>query len=166
MVTRTRSINSFSQIYSGTRTKTINSFAYIKRPKIGDSLTVCGSGPFDSTEFDDVIWEETAREVIVRKMRDKDRVVDEYYGFEKNNGEEVLMKAIVHNVTARDGKLLESGFAKIGDFTIRFKADADVQERDVVYDPLFKVTYDLVKWPVNSYIGTNHLWKQFMGNQQ
>jgi len=165
ITTRTRYIYSYAQVSDETKTRKIESFGVIKAPNISvQDVSFCA--PFDSTEFDCVIWEELSRPVIVRKMRDNRRNLDETYGFEKAQPEEEIIRAIVHNVNAKDGKLIDSGFANVGDFTLRFKKDADVRSRDTVYDPIFKTTYDLVNWPLDSYVKTNHLWKQFVGKLQ
>jgi len=166
MTTRQKEITSYAQIFFGYHQKTIQSFARIRYPSAGDSYSYTPTGPFDSTEFDYVIWEELSREVVVRKNRAKNKDLDNIYGFEKFKGEEETIKAIVHNVTAKDGRLLDSGFANTGDFTLRFKKDADVDSRDTVYDPLLNITYDLVNWPIDSFVQTNHLWKQFIGKIQ
>jgi len=165
IVTRARRIYSYAQVSDETKERTIESFGMIRRPEPSvKDVSYCA--PFDSSEFDCVIWEELARPVVVRRMRDSDKNLDTTYGFEKSNGKEEIIRAIVHNVNAKDGKLLDSGFANIGDFTLRFKKDADVRSRDIVYDPLLKVTYDLVNWPLDSYVKQNHLWKQFIGKLQ
>jgi len=167
IITRARRIYSYAQVSDETKEKVIQSFGQIRRPDISGAipdLSYCA--PFDSTEFDCVIWEELSRWVVVRKMRDSNKNLDQTYGFEKANGQEELIRAIVHNVNAKDGKLLDSGFANIGEFTFRFKKDADVRSRDIVYDPILKITCDLVNWPIDSYVKTNHLWKQFIGKLQ
>ena len=122
--------------------------------------------PICSADFFDEMLEEAGQTLEIRRVRDADKVIDAEYGFDLSTPKPLRIKAIVESVSERDAKLIESGYAQIGDFKYLFSKMADVKTHDVVYDPLRNITTELVAFVTQPSIGDELLHKEFIARVQ
>ena len=160
MTTYTKTIQGRAVIGNNAKEKTINSLSMISISEVLPQEIACS--PFDSTDFEQVILEDTGQYVEVRK-RPKSNSPDETYGFETGSGDKFTTKAIVRPVTERDAKLIESGYAKMGDFKLMFKKNENVDVHDLVYDPMRRITIDLTSYEKFSVVKQTPIMKSFVG---
>lgn len=69
---------------------------------------------------------------------------------------------IIVAVTERDAKLIEAGFANIGDFKVFAPYSYDIQSRDYVYDPIKNMMLELIQVKSNPVIQVTGICKIFV----
>jgi hypothetical protein len=125
-----------------------------------------GFPPFDSSEVDNTIFPDLSQQVVIRHLDNKDKQLDPQYGFETAQPKERNTLAIIRPVTERDAKLIESGYAKIGDFKVFFQKGEAISTQDVLFDPLRNITLELVQFSDLSAAKHTLVVKSFIGRVQ
>jgi hypothetical protein len=70
---------------------------------------------------------------------------------------------ILIKVTERDAKLIEAGFANIGDFKIFAPFDYDIKSHDLIYDKIKDMWLELMETTSQVYVQITGICKVFVG---
>ena len=165
MTTYTKTLKGRAVIRNPAKTKEILSTSSITTEQRQIPFPDIPCAPFGKSDFEDVIFEDIAQDVEILK-RPKPGVQDSVYGFETSSGIRSKTRAIVRPITERDARLIEAGYAKIGDFTLIFKVDENVDVHDIVFDLVRNITLDLTVFKVSSAVKNVRILKSFVGVAQ